>query len=181
MSPVTLPYDALLLVSFGGPEKRDDVLPFLENVLRRQECSRPARARGRRALLPLRRRQPDQCAESQPVGLAGRGTQPAWAAAGGLLGQSQLASLAARRAGARWPTTASSGPWPSSLRPSAATPAAGNTWKTSLGPARRSARRHRRWTNSACSTITRGLSRLRPTAWPRPSAAFPPTAAPPPG
>lgn len=27
-------YDALLLVSFGGPEGRDDVLPFLENVLR---------------------------------------------------------------------------------------------------------------------------------------------------
>jgi ferrochelatase len=31
---VSHPYDALLLVSFGGPEKRDDVLPFLENVLR---------------------------------------------------------------------------------------------------------------------------------------------------
>ncbi len=28
------PYDALLIVSFGGPERRDDVLPFLENVLR---------------------------------------------------------------------------------------------------------------------------------------------------
>jgi protoporphyrin/coproporphyrin ferrochelatase len=28
------PYDALLLVSFGGPEKPDDVLPFLENVTR---------------------------------------------------------------------------------------------------------------------------------------------------
>lgn len=27
-------YDALLVVSFGGPEKRDDVLPFLENVTR---------------------------------------------------------------------------------------------------------------------------------------------------
>ncbi len=27
-------YDALLLVSFGGPEKMEDVLPFLENVLR---------------------------------------------------------------------------------------------------------------------------------------------------
>ena len=27
-------YDAILLVSFGGPEKPDDVLPFLENVLR---------------------------------------------------------------------------------------------------------------------------------------------------
>lgn len=29
-----LPYDALLVVSFGGPEGPDDVLPFLENVTR---------------------------------------------------------------------------------------------------------------------------------------------------
>ncbi len=28
------PYDALLIVSFGGPEKQDDVIPFLENVVR---------------------------------------------------------------------------------------------------------------------------------------------------
>ena len=27
-------YDAMLLVSFGGPEGLEDVLPFLENVLR---------------------------------------------------------------------------------------------------------------------------------------------------
>jgi ferrochelatase len=27
-------FDALLVVSFGGPEKKEDVLPFLENVLR---------------------------------------------------------------------------------------------------------------------------------------------------
>lgn len=27
-------YDAVLVVSFGGPEKREDVIPFLENVLR---------------------------------------------------------------------------------------------------------------------------------------------------
>ncbi len=27
-------YDAVLFVSFGGPEKREDVIPFLENVLR---------------------------------------------------------------------------------------------------------------------------------------------------
>ena len=27
-------YDALLVVSFGGPEGKDDVIPFLENVLR---------------------------------------------------------------------------------------------------------------------------------------------------
>ncbi|MBS0203059.1 MAG: ferrochelatase [Planctomycetes bacterium] len=31
---MTEPYDALLIVSFGGPEKREDVIPFLENVLR---------------------------------------------------------------------------------------------------------------------------------------------------
>lgn len=28
------PYDAILILSFGGPEGRDDVMPFLENVLR---------------------------------------------------------------------------------------------------------------------------------------------------
>lgn len=28
------PYDAVLLVSFGGPERADDVLPFLQNVTR---------------------------------------------------------------------------------------------------------------------------------------------------
>jgi protoporphyrin/coproporphyrin ferrochelatase len=32
MQPDPTPYDALLLVSFGGPEKPDDVVPFLENV-----------------------------------------------------------------------------------------------------------------------------------------------------
>ncbi|MGN6129293.1 MAG: ferrochelatase [Nocardioidaceae bacterium] len=30
----TTPYDALMLVSFGGPEKPEDVVPFLENVTR---------------------------------------------------------------------------------------------------------------------------------------------------
>ncbi|MGW3142732.1 ferrochelatase, partial [Streptomyces sp. NPDC001139] len=30
----TRPYDALLLLSFGGPEGPDDVIPFLENVTR---------------------------------------------------------------------------------------------------------------------------------------------------
>ncbi len=34
MSNATTPYDAFLLVSFGGPEGPDDVLPFLENVTR---------------------------------------------------------------------------------------------------------------------------------------------------
>jgi ferrochelatase len=34
------PYDALLLVSFGGPEKPEDVLPFLENVTRGKSIPR---------------------------------------------------------------------------------------------------------------------------------------------
>src|SRR5256714_10477170 len=33
-------FDALLIVSFGGPEKPEDVLPFLENVLRGRNVPR---------------------------------------------------------------------------------------------------------------------------------------------
>ncbi len=33
-------YDALLVVSFGGPEEADDVMPFLENVLRGKNVPR---------------------------------------------------------------------------------------------------------------------------------------------
>ena len=33
-------YDALLIVSFGGPEGPDDVIPFLENVLRGRNVPR---------------------------------------------------------------------------------------------------------------------------------------------
>jgi len=40
MTADTSPYDALLLVSFGGPEGPDDVLPFLENVTRGRNIPR---------------------------------------------------------------------------------------------------------------------------------------------
>lgn len=33
-------YDALLVISFGGPEKHEDVIPFLENVLRGRNVPR---------------------------------------------------------------------------------------------------------------------------------------------
>jgi ferrochelatase len=33
-------YDAILIVSFGGPERREDVIPFLENVLRGRNVPR---------------------------------------------------------------------------------------------------------------------------------------------
>jgi ferrochelatase len=35
-----MPYDAILVVSFGGPESREDVIPFLENVLRGRNIPR---------------------------------------------------------------------------------------------------------------------------------------------
>ena len=40
MSEQNLPYDSFLLVSFGGPEGTDDVMPFLENVLRGKNVPR---------------------------------------------------------------------------------------------------------------------------------------------
>ena len=36
----TMPYDAILVVSFGGPEQEADVIPFLENVLRGKDVPR---------------------------------------------------------------------------------------------------------------------------------------------
>ena len=39
-SLVAPPYDALLIVSFGGPESPDDVQPFLENVTRGRNIPR---------------------------------------------------------------------------------------------------------------------------------------------
>ena len=33
-------YDAILLVSFGGPEKTEDVMPFLDNVTRGRNIPR---------------------------------------------------------------------------------------------------------------------------------------------
>src|SRR5262245_24818760 len=38
--PTSANYDALIVVSFGGPDGPDDVLPFLENVLRGRNVPR---------------------------------------------------------------------------------------------------------------------------------------------
>jgi ferrochelatase len=40
MTDTLPPYDSFLLVSFGGPEGREDVIPFLENVLRGKNVPR---------------------------------------------------------------------------------------------------------------------------------------------
>jgi ferrochelatase len=39
-NPPGTPYDSLLIVGFGGPEKREDVMPFLENVVRGRNVPR---------------------------------------------------------------------------------------------------------------------------------------------
>src|SRR5947209_19944706 len=39
-SPAQRDYDAILIVGFGGPEKREDVMPFLENVTRGRNVPR---------------------------------------------------------------------------------------------------------------------------------------------
>lgn len=38
--PAQMTYDGILIVSFGGPESREDVIPFLENVLRGRNVPR---------------------------------------------------------------------------------------------------------------------------------------------
>jgi len=40
MTPAHQPYDAVLIVSFGGPEQQEDVIPFIENVLRGKNVPR---------------------------------------------------------------------------------------------------------------------------------------------
>src|SRR5579871_4496949 len=38
--PASPAYDAILVIGFGGPEKPDDVMPFLENVTRGRNVPR---------------------------------------------------------------------------------------------------------------------------------------------
>jgi protoporphyrin/coproporphyrin ferrochelatase len=61
--PSTDPYDALLLVSFGGPERPEDVVPFLENVTRGRGVPRDRLEEVAEHYLQLGGRSPinDQC------------------------------------------------------------------------------------------------------------------------
>ena len=91
------PYDALLLVSFGGPERPEDVVPFLENVTRgRGIPARPARGGGG-ALLALRWQVADQRPQPHPARRDPRRPGGARHRPAGLLGQPELGSLPQRR------------------------------------------------------------------------------------
>ena len=87
-------YDAVLLVSFGGPEGPGDVMPFLRNVTAGRDVPDERLAEVAEHYEPLRRGQPDQRPEPRAAGrVAGRAGAPRR-----LLGQSQLGSLPARDA-----------------------------------------------------------------------------------
>ena len=94
------PHDALLLVSFGGPEGPEDVLPVPGE--RHAWPGDPARAAagGRRPLRPLRRREPDQRPEPSAPSCRGGGPRGPRGRPARLLGEPQLGALA-RRGGRR--------------------------------------------------------------------------------
>ena len=100
MPPMPVRYDAILLVSFGGPEGIDDVLPFLANVVRGKDVPEErVRAVARNyeqfgGKSPL----PEQCRAL--VAAISAGARAARPAAAGLLGQPQLAPVPRRHAAA---------------------------------------------------------------------------------
>ena len=133
-------FDALLVVSFGGPEGMDDVIPFLENVTRgRGDPARAARG-GRAPLRAVRRRQPDQRAEPRPDRRAPARARRARDRPADLLRQPELGPVPRGHAPRRWRTTASSARSRSSPRRTRATRAAASTARTSTSRSRRSAR-----------------------------------------
>ena len=91
-------YDALLVVSFGGPEGPDDVMPFLENVTRGRNIPRERLAEVAASLRALRRRQPDQPPESRADRRARGRARRARRSSSRLLRQPQLAPVPRRHA-----------------------------------------------------------------------------------
>ena len=95
----TSPYDALLLVSFGGPEGPDDVLPFLENVTRGRGIPRERLLEVGEHYFGFGGVSPINAQNRALVdGRAGRLRGPRDGPAG-LLGQPQLVAVPHRRAG----------------------------------------------------------------------------------
>ena len=79
MHPDPSPYDALLLVSFGGPEKPEDVVPFLENVTRGRGIPRERLEEVGEHYFLLRRPVADQRPEPRAPRRARARTSPATA------------------------------------------------------------------------------------------------------
>ena len=160
------PYDAFLLVSFGGPEGMADVMPFLDQVLRgrsvpperKREVARhyerfggvsPLNAQNRALIEALRRSSRHTAPASPSTGATGTGIR-SW-----------------RTRSGRWRGTVSGGRSPSSRPRTARTRGAASISRTSPAPGPRWVRRLRLSTSCAPSTTTRGSSKRTPTgcAW----------------
>ena len=84
------PYDALLLLSFGGPEGPDDVVPFLENVTRGRGIPKERLKEVGQHYFLFGGVSPINDAEPRPAGRAAQGLRRARPGPAGLLGQPQL-------------------------------------------------------------------------------------------
>ena len=88
-------YDAILVVSFGGPEKREDVIPFLENVLRGKNVPRERMLEVAEHYYHFDGVSPINSQNRQLIDALGARIEFQRSASPHLLGQSQLAPLAA--------------------------------------------------------------------------------------
>ena len=177
------PFDAVLLISFGGPTGRADIRPFLQNVLRGRRVP-PARIEevahhyelfdGRSPLTAITRRQADGLRER--LRPAGRTCRCSWECATG--------TRSSTTRWLKWRRRASSGARHRARRATTATRAAGSTARTSPRRDGRCGRRER--PTSRCSshpdgTPTKGSSKPTPGRFALLSAIFPRTRGDPPG
>ena len=93
MGPV---YDAVVVVSFGGPEGPDDVMPFLERVTQGRDVPPERLRKVAQQYDVVEWREPDQRAQSCARRRSGRRAHGGRSLAARLLGQPQLASAAPR-------------------------------------------------------------------------------------
>ena len=85
-------YDAILVVSFGGPEGHDDVIPFLENVLRGRNVPRERMLAVAEHYYHFDGKSPINQQTRELIAALTNGTRTAWTEPARLLGKSQLAS-----------------------------------------------------------------------------------------
>ena len=93
------PYDALLLLSFGGPEGPDDVVPFLQNVTRGRGIPRERLEKWGSTTSSSAASAPSTT-RTAPCSTRCERTSRERPRPAGLLGQPQLGALSDRRAGA---------------------------------------------------------------------------------
>ena len=171
-------YDAVLIVSFGGPEGPDEVMPFLENVLRGKNVPRermlavaehyqhfggrsPINDQNRALIAAL---EAELAAKGPPLPIfwGNRNWHPMLADT-----LAEMGRRGVRRALALLPV------------PTVRIRAAGNTWKTLPTPRSRSGPRPPRFISCGPFSIIRGSSRPRSIGCGRPGSRFRRRAVPP--